>query len=31
MDDKEKKYDVETGEELVRDARPMTISYEGIS
>lgn len=29
MDDKEKKYDVETGEELVRDARPMTISYAG--
>ena len=29
MDDKEKKYDVETDEELVRDARPMTISYAG--
>ncbi len=29
MDDKEKKYDVETGKELVRDARPMTISYAG--
>ena len=30
MADKEKKYDVETGEELMRDVRPLTISYAGL-
>lgn len=27
----EKKYDVETGEELIRDVRPLTITYQGHS
>lgn len=26
-----KKYDIETGEELIRDVRPMTITYKGHS